>query len=144
MNTPLVLNDNNLGFITGTLGKIITFNFSHDKSANEIMKKWNKRVKRFNFKDYLVKMVLNDDNDLKLFEKINTTNKIGFYHKKTNVENVICLEEWYNINIRFNNAWYFAGFAHSTVRSNANFGRYYDVFKLLNGESDFIRNITYK
>lgn len=145
MNTPLIINDkNNLSWITGNLSGVVNFHFNHDVSVDKIREKWNRRIKRFNFKNYLVEMTLLNDDDVERFERINTKNKIGFYYKKVNVKNVIFLEDWYDINLRLNNNWYFQALARSTVIGNLNFGRYYDVFKLLNGESDFMRNITYK
>lgn len=144
LNLPLIINDNGLGYIKGNLGKKISFVFNHYISSDEIIQKWSRRVKRFNFENCLVKMTLNDDEDVERFKKINIKNKIGFYYKKTDIENIIYLGDWYNVKIRFCHNWRFYAFTNSTAQTDFNFGRYYDVFKLLNGESDFIRNITYK
>lgn len=141
---PLTI-DNKIhsNYMIGNLKKMVNFYFNHDVSESEIIKKWNRRVERFNFENYLVKMTLNNDKDIERFKKI-SVKKVGFYHKKIYLENIIYLEDWYDIKIRYKNGWSFNKLAWSTVEKNSNFGRYYDVFKLLNGESDFMRNITYK
>lgn len=144
LSMPLTI-DNKIhsNYMIGNLKKMVNFYFNHDVSESEIIKKWNRRVERFNFENYLVKMTLNNDEDIERFKKI-SVKKVGFYHKKIYLENIIYLEDWYDIKIRYKNGWSFNKLAWSTVEKNSNFGRYYDVFKLLNGESDFMRNITYK
>lgn len=157
LKLPLKLVLNEYGFIEGYLENV-KLNFVHDLSEYDILSKWNRRLKRFNFQNYLVKMDIHNDKEAYKFEDLKLKTKIGFYYKDLNLDSIIYIENWKDMKLRHKYKWDFSLLMMKcVVRNNINvdaepneinigncFNRYYDIFKLLNGEADFRRNIIYK
>lgn len=135
---------NKFGYFSGFLDDAEIY-FMHDNSIKQIRESWNRRISRFNFENYFVKMTLNNDNDAIKFNNLEIDNKIGFYSKyiEQNLKSILYFPEWNNIKIRYKYHWNFYEFTRDMVIYNRNFNRYFDILKLLNNEQDFLRNIKY-
>lgn len=143
LKLPLELKESEYGLIKGYLGSNIEINFNHDFSKNDIMSKWNRRLERFNFQNYFVKMTINNDKEAYKFESLDVKNKIGFYYKDFNLDSIIVIKNWENIKVRYDNLWGFWTLIQNCVKING-FNRYFDILKILNGEKGFTRDIVYR
>lgn len=111
--------------------------FNHSKDFNEAKINWDKRVKRFNFDNYLIKKVIWDDEDAQRFSQLPIKNKIGFYTKEMNLDGIVCLKNYgKSMYIKSND---FVDYHHVLAQSNSLVLKEYDIFKLLAGEEDFLR-----
>lgn len=146
LHLPLIVEENNdWDVIKGYLGKDVVLKFWHDSSVDEIRKKWNKRIKRFNFNNYIIQMAINNDNEAINFDKLDIKTKIGFYYKQLNLNSVIYLKQWEDKRIQSGWGYTFDGFVWSTAKNDTRFfNKHFDALKLLNGEENFKRNIEYK
>ena len=81
----ILVNDQLPKYPIGVLGDDIEIHFLHYKSEKEALGKWNRRVKRINFDNMLVKISENDKCNQEIineFEKLNFKNKICFTSKE--------------------------------------------------------------
>lgn len=80
----------------GMLGDI-AINFSHYKTKENALEKWNRRLKRFNKDNLLIKMTSHDKNNqgiAEMFETLPFQNKILFTEKKTNISEEIYMNNY--------------------------------------------------
>lgn len=147
LHLPLRVEDknNSQDVIKGYLGEDVVLKFLHDSSVDEIKQKWNIRIKRFNFNNYIAEMAIDNDDDAINFDKLNIITKVGFYYKQLNLDSVIYLKEWEDIKERERCLNYFESFVWTTAKNGTiKFNRYFDALKLLDGEKNFRRSIEYK
>lgn len=110
----------------------------HAESADSYMESWIRRSKRINLNNTLAMMIIENDDVADRFSKLNIKNKIGFYYKETGCKDIVCLKEWDNFKIRLRSGHDFLSYVHHLFWDEK-FIRYIDIFKMLNGENDFIR-----
>ncbi len=110
----------------------------HTLNPYTYTEEWNRRIKRINTNNVLVMMILENDNVAKRFSRLNIKNKIGFYFKEMESTDIVCLKEWADFKIRLRSGHDFLSYVHHLFYDE-NFLRYIDIFKMLNGEKDFLR-----
>ena len=124
-------------FSIGCIGDV-RLNFNHHSNFSEAKKDWDRRVKRFNFKNYIVKKNIYNDEDAKRFSELPISKKIGFYNKDLNLNDIICLKK-FKKSLFYENGCDFAAYVRTLAGASVGGVREYDVFKLLTGEKDFLR-----
>lgn len=133
------------GFYKGYLDNEIEICFSHNNLLQDIKSNWGRRLERFNFDNYIIKMCIYNNKEAYQFEEVKAKNKIGFYWEDKNLKSIFVLNDWKDINTRFKNDFSFDAFVRNTTSYHSDiFNKYFDILKLLNGEKDFKRDIVYK
>lgn len=138
LNQPLALlsESTEINSAIGCIGDVkIVFN--HHRNFSEAKKDWDRRVKRFNFKNYIIKKIIKDDEDAERFSNLPIKNKIGFYYKDSNLDGVISLKNYEKSRFRIGSD--FAGYIRDLAKINVGGLKEYDIFKLLLGEKGFMR-----
>lgn len=110
----------------------------HASNAEQYMNDWRRRAQRINWNNIWVMMIIENEEMLEAFDSIQENNKIGFYFKQTNCKGVVCLGDWGNFSSRLNFGHDFLSYVHHLFWDE-NVLRYIDIFKMFNGEKDFIR-----
>lgn len=82
----------------GDKGKAVQICFIHEPNFESAKNNWNRRKKRINPDNMWVKMIINNDEEAELFEKLPFKHKIGFYHKQTNFKSIIYVPRYKYIN----------------------------------------------
>lgn len=139
LSQPLkvITDGNGTNFPMGSIGDV-RLNFNHYSNFEEAKKAWDRRVKRFNFKNYIVKKTIYDDDDAKRFSELPIKNKVGFYNKELKLDGIICLKN-FNKSIYFKSSCDFGSYVRALSQIPIGGLREYDIFKLLIGENDFLR-----
>lgn len=122
----------------GTGTDSVYLNFNHSNSFKEAEADWNRRVKRYNSENLFVKMTIYNDEQAEKFSQLPFKNKVGFYHKDTPYKSIVNLCDWQNRQVREERKSFDAFILRCSDTSKFN-SKPYDVFKLLLGESDFLR-----
>lgn len=145
----VMLRDGNIReniFPIGSLGggkRNIELCFNHSLSFAEAEMLWNKRRERINYNNIFVKIGFDAteekrDDYLRAFDKL-SYNKICFYSGETHIPSVIYLkrfEWWCHQGPRLANIHY-----RDYCRDIYELFRCIDVFKMLNGEKDYVRDM---
>lgn len=133
--------------IIGENDKQIIIHFMHALSFADAKEQWNKRKARVNYENIFVKMAINGDQAyqqeyLEAFRNI-SYKKICFF---AGIENwskdipITYLTRFEAVNFIGNNKRYICDYSYDAyVRNIYNLLYSMDIFKLLNGESDFMR-----
>ncbi len=91
-------------------------NLFHYRNGIEGKRKWEERLKRVNDKSpFLIKKTIVNDDDAYRFSELPYKNKIGFYYKELNLENIICLNGWNDSEIRYKYNWDFRRYVRESV-----------------------------
>lgn len=80
----------------------VEIHFLHYKDENEAREKWNRRVKRINYDNILIKFSENDlctPNLIKEFDKVNFDNKICLTANKYDIKSAIQIKEFEKLGI---------------------------------------------
>jgi len=128
-----------MGYPIAELGDI-DLHAIHASNIEEYVTEWNRRKTRINWENIWVMMIIESDEMAEEFNKISVNNKIGFYFKETGYKNIICLHDWENYASRLSSGHDFLSYVHHLFYDESKL-RSIDIFKLLNGEKDFIRLI---
>lgn len=111
----------------------------HYATGEEAKECWDRRVKRFNFNNYFIKMTCQTDNETQEFSKLKLKNKIVFYYKDVGLDSILYMKEWNDVNLRKQYSFQFSTYVRNQVcGANCNA---YNVLKILNGISDSLRKI---
>jgi len=111
---------------------------NHYIDADEAISAWNRRVDRVDYDNLLFEMVIEDDEDIRVFEQLQG-NRVGFSSIDYRNERVIWLP--YKNDYYRNEFQCLSQMVNLQVSRNIIDLRAIDVFKLLCGEKDFIRAI---
>lgn len=109
----------------------------HAPSYEQFRQDWQRRIARLDRNNLIVLMVIENDEIAERFHNIPLKNKIGFYYKETNYDDIICLKEYNNSALRLKCYYNFRTYVHRLI--NANEIKTIDILKLVNGEKDYIR-----
>lgn len=126
-----------MGYPIAELGDI-ALHAIHANNLNQYFKEWNRRKLRINWDNIWIMMIIESDEMAEQFSKIKYKNKVGFYFKKTDCEDIVCLYDWENFSSRLESGHDFLSYVHHLFYDENRF-RSIDIFKLLNGQKDFIR-----
>jgi uncharacterized protein (DUF1919 family) len=132
----MIRESNGCMYPEGSIGDV-KLSFIHYRDFNEAKECWDKRVKRFNLENYIIKKTITDDEDAKRFSELPMKNKIGFYNKELNLEGIVCLKNYEKSIDRKDNL--FRVYVRSLAMADVKGLKEYDIFKLLSGEKNFLR-----
>lgn len=118
--------------------KIYFLHYASFKAAEEA---WNRRKKRLNYENLFVEMTIRDNPDLvKEFVMLPFEKKKCFVHFDAGDNNVCArITEFSEVRIRKKYNHRFKEYMHNTVEINCMVSRPYNLIKLLNGDTDFMR-----
>lgn len=103
------------GYPYGKLGDLL-IHCVHDTSYDEYLIKWNKRKARFNSRNMVALMVIDNDEIAREFHESKFNGKkVGIYYKKTPYKEILCLNEWEDINIRHKFGYNFFNYVYALV-----------------------------
>lgn len=110
----------------------------HAKKVETYMEEWDRRKHRINWENIWVLMIIENDEMAEKFKAITHSKKIGFYYKDLRCDEIVCLKDWGNFSRRLQNGHDFLSYVHHLFYDEKLL-RSIDIFKMLNGEKDFIR-----
>lgn len=124
-------------------GKVldIVWNLVHEADANEGIQKWNRRRIRVNFDNVVVVMIIQNEEELNLFNKLNFKRKIGVFYKKTVFDSVISLTEWSDAYERQKHDYKWHVYANNNMVNIKGKKGKVDWIKFLIGEKDYYINM---
>lgn len=108
------INDEKLGGVSCPRGKIgnTIWNFNHDVSFSDGVEKWERRVNRINWNNYLVCMLIRSDEMAYKFNELPIKNKLGFYWKDLGLDSIVPLLQWNDLQTRAENNYNFSFFVN--------------------------------
>lgn len=110
---------------------------AHFESTEEFFETWERRRKRYNKENKIIFAVLYDEEDLELFQKVKWNNKVGFFPGKCDRDDVVevpfPIEEAVG-----KHAYSYRSYINNVILGEDKIFLYLDIFKLLNGEKDYI------
>lgn len=123
-------------------GKRVLINFTHCTDFSSARIDWIRRIERFNYNNYFIKMTLHSDTEAQMFSKLPYTHKIGFFYRESLLDDVFYLTQWGQKESRVlpavNNN--FKSFVLRSFDSNYNgVIRPLNLIRLLLGEKDYQR-----
>ncbi len=93
--------------------------FNHSDTFGEAVIKWNERVRRFNYTNYIVMMCIDTDEMAYRFDELEIKNKVGFYWKEMDdVKSVVCVHGWNNPAVRHKVGYNFPNYINELVKGN--------------------------
>ena len=116
----------------------ISLHAIHAQNSEEYIEQWNRRKQRINRDNVFVLMILDSDTHAEQFSQLNIKNKVGFYYKETGFQDVYCMKEWNEYRFRLKWGHDFLSYIHHMIWDDK-YMRSIDIFKLLDGEKDFLR-----
>lgn len=128
-------------FPIASLGEKVKLKLWHYESFTMAKECWDRRIKRFNFDNFFIKMTIKDDEMAEKFDNLPFENKVGFYYKQTKYDSIVCLNEFQSAYFGTKYNYNFSQYVRNVVEINSFTAKSYDIFKLLCGEKDFIRKV---
>ena len=99
MNKPMmeVTNSSSIStdgeFPRGRVGDV-EWTFNHDKEFETACERWNQGVERFNWNNFIVSFVAENDEAAIQFDSLPIEKKIGFYNKDLGLKSIIYVPQW--------------------------------------------------
>lgn len=142
---PKMMNDNSFSkdyfWPKGILCDDSVWVLNHAVSFDEGKLEWDRRKKRFNYKNFVAIMIIQDDKSAYMFDQLSIPYKIGFYYKNLHLKNVIYLSEWQDGNTRLKYSGNFAGWANELGEPGKLNIYNVDWIRFLLHRDDFIRKV---
>ncbi len=137
-DSDILTNRMPIGSLGNKQDKILLY-FNHYHTFEQAKDAWERRLKRINSKNIFVKMTIPNDDIAMQFHELPYENKVGFYHKQFKGDSIKCLPR-YTWRIKEKPNIYGYDF-RAYVRNMTHLVESCDVFKMLNNEKDFMREI---
>lgn len=110
----------------------IVINGFHFIDEEKLFNSWERRRQRYNKQDRVIFKILYSEQDVEEFSKLQEINKIGFYYRKTNFDNIIWIP--FEDNLKY--AYQYGTYITHLAKTGEIF-LYFNVFKLINGEGNY-------
>lgn len=124
----------------GIIDGEIVWNFVHNSRVDEEIELWNKRRLRVNYENIAVVMIIQNEEEIVLFDKLQFSKKIGIYYKEIEgIDGIINVPGWDDPEVRFKFDFRWHVYANSAMLNTKNMISKIDWIKFLNGSDNFIR-----
>lgn len=134
----IVENGNIHTFPMGSLDGI-DIGFYHYASGIEAKLAWERRMIRFNYNNYFIKMTLQNKEEAIRFSNLPIKNKIGLYYEDLQLPSIAYMKEWEDESIRKKYSYQFSTYVRANIDISAPNSKAYDILKILNNEDNYLR-----